>query len=224
MKGTTAFVLALLLLWYACVPATAESIRLSEASEGGHYYPGHPTLATLLKDEDFWLVRVVCTEKEQTAEMIVPRYTCRVTSVLRGNFGNELEFSGVKFMTEDYCGTDGGVKPYTLQVGKDYILVLDCNDYTDGIVPFDPDAQSEYPDIAFWYSEGVYSNSNALRNEIQEAAEIGSVDELEEFFRSNMPQDTSWQKPVMIGVWVVLGAGWAAWMVWSFIKRRKSSR
>ena len=222
MKKLVCILLSLLALTGLYSFAAAEETPpRGEASEGWHYYPGNPMLSTLLKDEDFWIVRVVCTEKEKTAEMITPRYTCKVMSVLRGNFGDEIEFSGVKFMTDEYCGDDGGVKPYTLQVGNEYILVFDRNDYTDGIVPFDPDSQSQYPNIAFWYNEGVYSSSNALRNEIKEAAEIGSVGELEEFFREAMPKDTSWQKPLIIGGWVVLGAGWAAWMLWALAKKRK---
>lgn len=217
--------ICLLLLVFAaglCMPVMAEELLYGER-EGWHFYPGHPTLSTLLEKEDFWIVRAVCTEKDTETNAAVPRYTCRITDTLRGDKSGELKFNGERFVDPDlYCGPNNGLARYALQVGKEYIFVLDRYDYTDGVVPHDPDMQSIHPTVAFWCSNGLYSNSNSLRNEIKAEAEINSLDDLEAFFRANLPEDTDWQKPLLIACGTVFSVVWLGLMGWVLYKRKRN--
>ena len=84
--------------------------------------------------------------------------------------------------------------------------------------------QSIHPTVAFWCSNGLYSNSNSLRNEIKAEVEINSLDDLEAFFRANLPEDTGWQKPLFIGGTAAVALVWLGLMGWVLYKRKKQHK
>lgn len=207
MKKTRSFVLVVLLLAGICLPVFGEELPYGK-QDGWHFYPGHPTLSTLLENEDFWLVRVVCTEKEQAADMIVPRYTCKVTACIRGDVEGELVFTGVRVIDPDlYCGPNTGLTNATMQEGMEYILVLDRYEYAGGYMSFRLGENNPIPDIVIGCSGDIYSSSRAIWEEL-DAEGIDTMDELEAFFRANLPEDTGWQKTLL------LTGGMAVVLVW----------
>ncbi|MBR4887924.1 MAG: hypothetical protein IKU17_02145, partial [Clostridia bacterium] len=230
MKRTMAFLLAVLLLFAACVPAAAEELRWGEGVEGWHYYPYHPGLFTLLNDDALWIVRGYFTGKEAVPDENGEAQECwmfTVKETLRGKPGSELAFRvPVAIDPELALRFNTGCSDLRPIPNLDYILVLNTM-WIEGVqfTFFDSDQAIQHlPSVAFWEYHGLNSTAKDLFKEIKETVPAETLDELEEFFREAMPKDTSWQKPLIIGGWVVLGAGWAAWMLWALAKKERGMR
>ncbi len=216
--------ICLLLLVFAaglCMPVMAEELLYGER-EGWHFYPGHPTLSTILENDDFWLVRVVCTEKDTETNAAVPRYTCKVTKCLRGEVNGELVFTGMRIVDPGfYCGPNNGLTNATMQEGMEYILVLDRHEYREGYMSFRPGEVNPIPGIVIGCSGDIYSSSKAIWAEL-DAQGIDTMDDLEAFFRANLPEDTGWQKSLLIAGGAAFAVVWLGLMGWVLYKRKRN--
>ncbi len=230
MKRTLSFVLALLLLLGICLPVMGEDI--AGPREGWHDYFA-PQLETLLNEPKYAIVRGTVTRYGDMGNYQVAWFD--IAESIRGDLSGEIPI----FYPRDFDPNmallmTGSLQWVGMQVNKEYIMVIDrlgggsTTPYNVPDVNEDGTLANGFVDSCYHlfyiaYNGELRSGCPDLQAEIEARAEIHSLDELEAFFRANLPEDTGWQKTLLLTGGVAVVLVWLALMGWALYKRKKDA-